>query len=87
MHQFRTFMTHPWIKYALAGIWMINRLFCRILALVPRHERIVAVALGEKYAAEPTVAISVRQRFRTCWILDFLACPAGHLRKTNDRQP
>jgi len=35
------------VTYLIAAVWLVNGLFCKVLHLTPRHERIVARILGE----------------------------------------
>ena len=35
------------VTYLIAAVWLVNGLFCKVLHLTPRHERIVARTLGE----------------------------------------
>lgn len=69
MELLRTWATHAFFKYLLAGIWVINGFFCKILGLVPRHERIVAAILGEEHSGMSTIAIGISELLMAAWIL------------------
>lgn len=56
-------------RYALALIWLINGLFCKVLGLVPRHEQIVASILGSGHAHALTLAIGLSEVAMALWIL------------------
>jgi len=60
---------HKFIKYAIAIVWILNGLYCKILNLVPRHQEIVAAILGDKYAKEFTLAIGIAELIMAVWIL------------------
>lgn len=61
-------MSH-FIKYAIAAIWLVNGLFCKVFNLVPRHEQIVAAILGDEYSRTFTLLIGVLEVFMAFWIL------------------
>jgi hypothetical protein len=56
------------ITYAIALVWLINGLYCKILNLVPRHQEIVARILGEEYSDILTKAIGVSELLMVVWI-------------------
>ena len=62
-------MTHKFLNYLVAIVWLINGLFCKILNLVPRHQEIVGRILGETYARELTFLIGFAEIGMTIWIL------------------
>ena len=53
----------------IAGVWLTNGLLCKVLRLVPRHEKIVAAILGGKHAALITVLIGLSEIVMALWIL------------------
>ena len=57
------------ITYFIAGVWLVNGLFCKLLNLVPRHELIVARILGTGYSRELTVLIGAAELGMAIWIL------------------
>ncbi len=57
------------LTYLIAIIWLINGLFCKVLALVPRHEQIVSQILGEEYAAPLTILIGISEILMAVWII------------------
>ncbi|TDY11648.1 DoxX-like family protein [Meridianimaribacter flavus] len=57
------------INIALAGIWFINGLFCKVLNLVPRHEQIVANILSGDYSRPLILTIGCLEIAMAFWIL------------------
>lgn len=57
------------IRYFLALIWLVNGLFCKVLGMVPRHERIVATLLGEEHAEFLTLLIGTAEIGMAAWII------------------
>lgn len=57
------------LTYAIAAVWLINGLFCKLFNLVPRHRQIVAEILGTPYAAICTAAIGCAEVLMALWIL------------------
>jgi DoxX-like family len=53
----------------IAGIWVVNGLFCKLLNLVPRHQLIVERILGNGYAGFLTKAIGLSEVLMAAWIL------------------
>ena len=67
-------MTHPHglyrlLTYAIALVWLINGLFCKVLNGVPRHEQIVARILGPDYAHPLTKAIGFSEILMAVWVI------------------
>lgn len=62
-------MTHPIVRYLLATVWLINGLLCKVLGLIPRHEQIVAVILGDRHAHLFTVLIGFGELAIALWIV------------------
>ncbi len=60
---------HKFLTYCIAAIWLANGLFCKVLALVPRHQKIVASILGDKYSRAFTVLIGIAETTMAIWIL------------------
>lgn len=54
---------------ALAAVWLVNGLLCKVLLLVPRHQLIVARILGETYAGPLTRAIGLAEIGMAVWVL------------------
>jgi uncharacterized membrane protein YphA (DoxX/SURF4 family) len=50
-------------------VWLINGLFCKVLGMVPRHERIVSRILGERFAGTLTYIIGGLEILMVIWIL------------------
>jgi len=57
------------LTYCIATVWIANGLFCKVLNLVPRHERIVARILGAEYAEILTKGIGVAEVLMAAWVL------------------
>lgn len=57
------------INYIIAGVWFVNGLFCKVLALVPRHEEIVGRILGNTYSRPLTIIIGLSEIGMAIWIL------------------
>jgi hypothetical protein len=66
-------MKHAVIRLTLAilisMVWLINGLFCKVLGMVPRHERIVSRILGERFAGTLTYIIGGLEILMVIWIL------------------
>lgn len=60
---------HKLLTFLIAGMWLWNGLFCKILNLVPRHQQIVAGILGEEYSRPLIIAIGLAEIFMAIWIL------------------
>ena len=57
------------LTYCIATVWMANGLFCKVLNLVPRHEKIVARILGGDYSRPLTILIGFSEIMMAIWIL------------------
>jgi hypothetical protein len=57
------------LTYTIAGIWVINGFFCKVLHLVPRHEQIVARILGTPYSRSLTIVIGCAEIAMALWII------------------
>jgi hypothetical protein len=64
-----TYWTKTIFTIAIASVWLINGLFCKVVNLVPRHQLIVARILGEEYAAIATKAIGISEILMFVWII------------------
>jgi uncharacterized membrane protein YuzA (DUF378 family) len=60
---------HTLLTYAIALVWIINGLFCKVLNYVPRHQEIVASILGAEYSRILTILIGISEIFMAIWIL------------------
>ena len=60
---------HKTTNYGIATVWIANGLFCKVLNLVPRHEKIVARVLGPAHAILFTKAIGTAEILMAVWIL------------------
>ncbi len=51
-----------WISLvAIALVWVLNGLVCKVLDFVPRHQEIVGIILGEAWASELTLLIGLSE--------------------------
>jgi hypothetical protein len=57
------------VHLAIAMVWLLNGLVCKVLNLVPRHQQIVAVIFGEKYSRLLIVLIGFSEIIMAIWIL------------------
>ena len=57
------------LNYFIAAVWLANGLFCKVLNLVPRHQKIVERILGNGNARLLTIAIGVSEIAMAVWIL------------------
>jgi hypothetical protein len=60
---------YKYINIAIAAVWIVNGLFCKVANLVPRHQLIVARILGAAHAPLLTRIIGVLEVFMAVWIL------------------
>jgi hypothetical protein len=57
------------LSIAIALVWLINGLFCKVLNYVPRHRMIVARILGETHATAFTTVIGLSEILMAIWIV------------------
>ncbi len=57
------------LTVAVAAVWLVNGVWCKILHQVPRHEAIVARILGGDVAPALTVMIGLGEVFIAVWLL------------------
>lgn len=60
---------HIILTFFIAGVWLANGLFCKVLNLVPRHEQIVARILGDDYSRPLTILIGLSEMVIAIWVL------------------
>ena len=60
---------HYTFTIAIALVWLINGLFCKVLNFVPRHQLIVAHILGKKNAVSFTQTIGCLEVIMAVWIV------------------
>jgi hypothetical protein len=60
---------HRLLLYLIALVWLANGLFCKVLALVPRHEAIVARILGPAHAGPLTRLIGLAEVGMAVWVV------------------
>ena len=58
-----------YLNYLISAVWLINGLFCKVLNLVPRHEKIVARITGDSHAGILTRVIGFSEIAMAVWIL------------------
>ncbi|MFZ1381084.1 MAG: DoxX-like family protein [Saprospiraceae bacterium] len=57
------------LTYCIAGVWIINGLYCKILNFVPRHQEIVGRILGSDHTRILTIIIGVLEILMAVWII------------------
>ena len=57
------------LDYLIALVWLANGLFCKVLDLVPRHQKIVARIIGDFHPADLTRLIGFSEIAMAIWIL------------------
>jgi hypothetical protein len=57
------------VTYCIAIVWIANGFFCKVLNLVPRHEKIVARILGDEFSKPLTILIGLSEVIMAFWIL------------------
>jgi uncharacterized membrane protein YphA (DoxX/SURF4 family) len=57
------------LNYAIALIWLLNGLFCKLLNFVPRHQQIVGRILGDEYSFVLIKLIGVSEVLMCIWIM------------------
>lgn len=62
-------ITHQLITYCIAAVWIINGLFCKVLNLVPRHQKIVSRIVSFEHSRSLTVMIGISEIVMALWIL------------------
>jgi len=50
---------HRVLRYFIGTVWFVNGLYCKVLNLVPRHEEIVALILGDEHSRLLTILIGM----------------------------
>jgi hypothetical protein len=58
-----------WITYFLAAIWFVNGFFCKVLNLVPRHQKIVDRILDIANTRLLTLFIGIAEIAMAIWII------------------
>src|SRR5690606_8097488 len=59
---------HTILTCFIATVWLINGLFCKVLNLVPRHEKIVARILDSDFSRPLTILIGLLEIAMAIWI-------------------
>jgi hypothetical protein len=62
-------MMHIVLNIFIALVWLINGLLCKLLTLVPRHQKIVDRILGDNYAYAFTKIIGTFEVLMAVWII------------------
>lgn len=65
-------MLKTFFPFFIAGVWLVNGLFCKVLNVVPRHQQIVARILGEAHSTLLTKTIGGLEMLMAIWILSRL---------------
>ncbi len=58
-----------WRTIVIAGVWLVNGLYCKVLGMVPRHQEIVGHFFGQSFAQEITFIIGLSEIALALWIL------------------
>lgn len=61
-----------WLTYLIAIVWFINGFLCKVLDLVPRHQKIIERILGIKHGRLLTVLIGFSEIGMGVWVLSGL---------------
>jgi len=61
------------LTYAIAPVWLLNGLYCKLLNQVPRHRLIVARILGPEHATGITLLIGFAETMMALWIISRIA--------------
>lgn len=65
------------LHYFFAIVWIANGFFCKVLNLIPRHQKIVSKILGSEHAELYTFLIGLAEIGMAVWIL------SGFLKRIN----
>ncbi|MBL7910006.1 MAG: DoxX-like family protein [Bacteroidia bacterium] len=57
------------LTYAIALVWLLNGLFCKLLNFVPRHQQIVGRILGNDHSFVLIKIIGALEVLMVLWIL------------------
>jgi hypothetical protein len=60
------------LDFVIAGIWLINGLFCKVMNGVPRHREIVVYIFGKTHAVKFTILIGIAEILMAIWILSHI---------------
>jgi hypothetical protein len=60
---------HTTLNFAIATVWLINGLFCKVLDMVNRHEQIVAEILGSDFSRQLILLIGFAEVGMAVWVL------------------
>ena len=60
---------HRIVTWFTAAVWMAFGLFCKVLNLVPRQDKIVARILGDEHAVVLTKLIGAAEVVMALWII------------------
>lgn len=63
------YQKHKILTILIATVWLVSRLFCKVLNFVPRHEQIVSRILGAKFAGPLTVLIGLLEIIMAVWVV------------------
>lgn len=67
------------LRYAIAAVWLVFGLGFKVFNLMPRHRRIVARVLGERFAAPITICVGLGEAGIGVWMAsgrELVACVA-----------
>ena len=62
-------ISHLWLRFFFAIVWLVNGVWSKILDGVPRHREIVARILGDDHSLALTQLIGIGEVALALWIL------------------
>ena len=65
----KTEIKYRTLNYLISAVWLANGLVCKVLNLVPRHEKIVGRILGTEFSKPFTIVIGISEIIMAVWIL------------------
>ena len=60
---------HRTLTIFISIVWLINGLICKVLNLVPRHQKIVSEIIGEDHSRLLTLLIGISEIIMAIWII------------------
>ncbi len=75
MFRFDFALPLTWVRVTIALVWLIFGLAFKVANIVPRHRRIVARVLGERWAGPMTMLIALGEIGLSVWMLAGMLLP------------
>jgi hypothetical protein len=60
---------HKMLTFFIATVWLVNGLLCKVMNLVPRHEKIVANIVNEDFSRPLTLLLGFSEIGMAIWII------------------